>query len=328
MSTEPIVSTLSGPRPVHGEPLESARIVALVGNQAILAGDLMPQIYQILKAQNIPPDQLTAAQQMELLRQILPRAIDAKLVYLDFLRTVPPDRLPTIEERLDQQYDQDRMSEAMELVKVSSPAELDAKLREFGSSLDKQRRSFGEQVMMKTIVDQKVRGLIRISRDDLWQYYQDHKETYRIDPKARWQLLSARFDRCAGQAGTRQAIEQMAELLKRGVPWTQIAEKYSHDVRASDGGQYDWTTEGSLVSDVIDKAIFSIPPNQVSPILEDKTGMHLVQVHERIEGGYVPFEQTQAEIKEKLNKERFDSQLKEFVEELRKTTYVWTIFDS
>ena len=52
-----------------------------------------------------------------------------------------------------------------------------------------------------------------------------------------------------------------------------------------EGGRYDWTTKGSLVSDVIDQAIFSLPVGKLSRILEDEKGFHIVRVIEREDCG-------------------------------------------
>ena len=56
---------------------------------------------------------------------------------------------------------------------------------------------------------------------------------------------------------------------------------HSQDISATDGGVHSWTNKDSLVSEVLDEAIFTLPVGQLSQILEDKRGFHIVRVVER-----------------------------------------------
>ena len=93
------------------------------------------------------------------------------------------------------------------------------------------------------------------------------------------------------------------------------------------GGQRDWITRGSLKSALLDQALFTLPPGQLSRILQDEEGFHIVRVIEREDAHRTPFEETQAEIREKMLAERKEARLKELVQRLREEIPVWTIFD-
>ena len=68
---------------------------------------------------------------------------------------------------------------------------------------------------------------------------------------------------------------------RMGAPFPEIARSGSDGVTASDGGARDWTTQGSLVSKKLDEALFGLPVGELSPILEDEYGLHIVRVTER-----------------------------------------------
>ena len=57
-------------------------------------------------------------------------------------------------------------------------------------------------------------------------------------------------------------------------------------------------------------------------------GYHIVRVVERQELTRTSFLDAQKDVKEKIQKERFEKKYKEFVEELRKKFPIWTVFDS
>ncbi len=70
-----------------------------------------------------------------------------------------------------------------------------------------------------------------------------------------------------------QAFQQLAALgnqLLAGQPFAELAKSSSHGVTAYKGGQFDWTTEGSLRSVVTDKAIHSLPVGQLSQICKTR----------------------------------------------------------
>ena len=94
------------------------------------------------------------------------------------------------------------------------------------------------------------------------------------------------------------------------------------------GGVYDWTTKGSLVSKRLDEAIFGLPIGRMSQILEDDTGFHIVRVIERVEAGRKPFLEAQTEIRKQLREADVERQRKDFLAKIKQRTPVWSIFDS
>jgi parvulin-like peptidyl-prolyl isomerase len=77
----------------------------------------------------------------------------------------------------------------------------------------------------------------------------------------------------------------------------------------------------------LDEAIFSLPLDRLSQILEDEDGFHIIRVIERREAGRVPFTEAQVDIKEKLIESKKQDDGKAYLERLRKQTLVWTVFD-
>lgn len=326
----------TGSPPVVGELFEPAQVVAVVGDERILAGDIMAQVNQFIEQNRdkIPPGR-EEYYRKRLMEQVLESEIQSKLVYLDFLRHIRakgagPEKITEIHNRVYEQFDEKRLPDLMERAKVASPAELDAKLREQGSSLMKHKRQFAEKVMSQQWIrdTDKVNYNPIITHAQMLDYYYEHLEDYSFPARARWEHLMARWDKFPNKAAAYEAIRAMGnEVYLGGAPLWAVAKRSSHGVTASDGGQFDWTTQGSLKSKVLDKAIFELPLNQLSPILEDEEGLHIVRVLERQEAGRTPFETAQAEIKEKLKKQMVQKQVDAFLADLRKNTPVWTIFD-
>lgn len=315
------------------EEFEAARIVARVGSEVILLGDVLGPIEQTLASYKDKYSQPELEQLREqLIRQQVQVAAENKLLYLAYLREIPPERLnealPKIWDEVHRRFDETELPKLLERFGASSPAELDAKLREFGWSLAKHRRMYGERALGMAGVYQKIKTDPEVTHQELLQYYYDHLDEFSFPARARWEELAVRFDRFPNRRAALDAIVAMGnEVVLGGAPLWAVAKRSSQGFTASQGGQHDWTTQGSLASEALDRALFELPIGQLSPIIEDETGYHIIRVLERHPAGRTPFTEVQKEIKKKLQEEKRKAAFAEYVARLRREIPVWTIYD-
>jgi parvulin-like peptidyl-prolyl isomerase len=307
-------------------------LIALVGDQAILAGDILPTVEQTVyqAIEKIPPDQRDVQRAM-LVRQLLPRKIEVKLVLVDFYRTIPRDKLKEVLANIDKQvekqfYDQ-QLPRLLEQLGVEFLVDADNKLAQFGSSIAHQKSEFREQMVAQTMIGQNTEQLSEITHEKLLEYYQQHSQEYERPARARWEQLTARFDKFPDKAAADLAIVEMGNQVLRGADLAAVARKFSHDPAAINGGLHEWTSQGSLVSEVLDQAIFSLPLQRLSQKLEDDQGFHIIRVLDREDAGRVEFVDAQDEIREILREKQRKQKMQEYLEGLRDKTYIWTIFD-
>ena len=314
------------------DPLEDlftpAKIIARVGDQTILAGDLVGDINQMLEPyrEQASKEQLDQ-QRVVLMRELLGRLIETKLVYLEFLRTVPKEQLPTIEANLAKAFDEEQLAQMMKRGKVATAAELDAKLRGYGTSLDKQRKRFGEQYIAQMIVRKSVNYEPEITHREMLEYYQQNAAEYAIPAKVRWEHLMASFEKYDSEQEAYNAIAAMGNEVVGGAPLDAVAKRQSSAPDAIDGGQNDWTTQGALVWTEVDAALFQIPENRLSTIIRSNGGFHIVRVLERTPATKESFVEAQVEIKAKLKRQKIKADADKFLEDIKASTPVWTIFD-
>ena len=321
---------------ISPKPMEAARIIARVGDEVVLAGDLYGQVNQFLhsRLQQIPeeqrsqiPDEILQERRWQLIKQVLPQVIDGKLVYLDFLRSIPDkERIPEIQDSLFKAFDEQQLPVLIERSRVQTAADLDRLLRSFGSSLQQQRRTFAEQLAAAQW-KQRSKDNSEVSHEDMIQFYRSSIATYRIEAKVKWEQLAAYDSETFSRAESRRRVAQMGNEVWRGAAFEAVAKRSSQGPTAALGGKYDWTTKGSLRSEILDEAIFALPPGHLSRILEDEDGCHILRVIERQDESYIPFAEAQTEIRKKIREERSEVALQEYVAKLREDFPVWTIFD-
>ena len=316
--------------PPGAEPakaLESALVVLRVGPEVGLASDLGGRYgaYLADKAAGASPEQL-ASERQELIVQ-LKNLADVKLLFVEATKTIPEAPLKDVQARINEQFDKSEVKSMMERVKVGTPAELDAVLRQYGSSLERRRQSYFEQSLAHLWLEQQGDKEQEIDFNTALAYYRTHAAEFSSPAQARWEQLTALFSQFNNKELAFQTVAAMGNDVLRGITFAEVAKKHSQGPTADKGGVRDWTTKGALVSKVLDGAIFSLPIGRMSQILEDDDGYHIVRVIERYDAGMKPFRDAQVEIKKKLKEERSKKSTEEYLEKLRNKTQIWTIFD-
>jgi parvulin-like peptidyl-prolyl isomerase len=314
--------------PAGPQQLENAIIVARVGLDVILASDMLGRYSVYLAAQRAgaPPEALAQARK-ELAAQ-LKDLTDVKLLFLDAAKTIPADPLKDIESKITDQFDNNSLKDMMERAKATSKEELDVKLREMGTSVERRRRAFYESSVAKFWLQQQVKVDDEVPYTAILAYYQENLTKFDHPGKAQWEELTVKFANFSDRDAAMAAIVQMGNDVFRGVPLAQVAKAGSQGPTATGGGFNDWTTQGSLKSTAIDAAIFSLPVGRMSQIVEDADGYHIVRVVKRNEAGRTPFSEAQSDIKKQLKEERTKKKQDEYLAKLREKTPVWTIFDN
>ncbi|MCA9198766.1 MAG: peptidylprolyl isomerase, partial [Planctomycetales bacterium] len=267
-----------------------------------------------------------------LVEQILPSSIESKIVYLDFQRKVKPEQLDTIRTSIYEQFDEKQLPLLIEKANVKNVAELEAKMRAVGTTLDKTRRMFFEQVAAREAIRKRSEDKhFTVTPDQLLSYYQEHMAEYEIPARAKWEQLTVELGRYPSEQTKAEAFQKIAKMgnaVYYGAPFAEVAKRDSDGPTSLDGGQYDWTTPGSLASAELDRAVFSLPLNELSEIIEDDNGFHIIRVTQREDASRVPFEgKAQSEIRQKLEEEHKTKLAQEYIDRLKESTYVWNYFE-
>lgn len=325
------------PRPVPpsaqqappSQPVEYAEILAWVGDEFILAGEVLATVDQILEdnREQIPAAAWDSQRQL-LTKEVLKRLIQNKLVLVDARRSLPPEALPSMRKRVDESFEEEHISKVMEDMKVTTRAELESKLLEIGSSIEAQKRTYFERSIASYWIGEKVKDDAPVGYAELYDYYREHVAEYEHEPKAKWEQLSAPFNEYSSKQEAYNAIAEMGnDVVIRRIPFADVAKAKSKGLSAADGGTFDWTTQGALKSKELDQALFSLPVGTMSGIIEDDDAFYIIRVTERQQAHRTPFRDAQVEIEKKIRKERRKKKIEEYYDRLSKEIRVWTIFD-
>lgn len=315
-------------------PCHGAQLMARVGGTAILQSDIDPIVTKLLdlNKKQLQFDQLSPADR-EAARKILSQKaveylIDSKLTYEDARRTVPAENFKKIHDDVGDHFEKKIVPMWMKREGYASRAELEASLRAKGSSYEQEKRIFVEQYVADTWKKQSVKVTQEVTHEQLLEYYQEHIADFTHQAQARWEELVVRKAKHADPDEARAKLAEMGNRVLNGEEFAEVAKAQSEGPTAARGGARDWTTQGALVSKILDQVLFGLPVGQLSQIIEDDQGFYIVRVVERKEGGQTPFGDAHAEIRKKIREERREKEEKAYIARLRAEIPVWTVFDS
>ncbi len=336
----PGTSTEAAPqRPLGDPPYDPAEIMARVGAETVQATELLPAINQQMakiKVQYadqfaaLPPKQREAELlkvQKQLMEHSVKDMINLKLVLAEVHQTVPAEGLKKTEKSIRDFFNSTVIKQLLIDYKATNVSELEDKLHEVGSSLDTQRNVFVEQQMVVSWMKEKVKEEKEPTHEQMLAFYQEHHADWETPAKARWEQLSLRFANYPTKADAWKALAQLGRQIQQGAPFAGIAKAHSQDFAAEEGGQHDWTGQGSLRSTVLDWVVFSLPVGALSQIVEDDEGLHIVRVLDRQDAKRTPFSEVQPEIKRRMQLGNENKQRLAYLAKLRERTPVWTVFD-
>lgn len=312
----------------QAQEFEGAMRIATVGDDVIFASEVMPRIDKLLDQHRdkIPPAEFER-QRWLLARQAIEGMLDVKRVMQDFKRQVPEDRLPIIREQVNESFEKSRLPHLLEALKVNSRKELEAKLREEGTSIKGEQERYFERSLAQQWLRQQTNAKSKFSHDELVAYYQANLKEFEKTAKVRWQQLSVSFAKHPSKDLAYAKLAEMGNAVVGGAPFEQVAKQASDGFTAPEGGVRDWTERGAMTSKQLEEALFTLPPNQLSQIIEGAKSFHIIRVLERVEDHTTSFRDAQIEIHEKLVAQSREKAADEYQARLREEIRVWTVFD-
>ncbi len=305
--------------------------MARIASDVILAGEIMPRIDGIIESNKGKyPDDVLQRQRELMIREALKKQIENKLIYLDLQQTIPKENFPQVEKNVGKQFDEVELPRMLKQAKVETRRQLSEKLEKLGTSLQREKRAFVQRVLAQSWIHEQVKSDEQIPHQDLIDYYHRHATDFDKPARARWKELMVRFSKYPTKAEAGAAIARMGNrVVVTGVPFETVAKGESQGTTAAEGGVREWTTQGSLVSDVLDRALFDphLAVGRPSPILESDNAFHIILVTQRELAHRTPFREAQVEIKKKIEKQRTSEQIRAYVFRLKQRIPVWTVFD-
>ncbi len=307
--------------------LFGATVVATVNSLPIFADDvLQPHTLNLEKAQAQLSQPEMNRLRAKIIQQELPQHIEKALLMSALRDDLKEEQFEMLSSQVNNLFERE-VDKLKERYNVETKIELERILEEQGTSLDSLNNAFASRELSMYYIGQKSKDSTRLSRQELMDWYEQNKAQYAIEAAVKWQQIrinsSGEGGREAGFARMKEAID----ALRNGTEFGKVARQFSDGPKRDAGGIWDWTKQGSLADEKVERALFEIPAGKISQPLETDSAFVLVKVIERRDAGFVPFEDVQDKINNKLQSEARRDAAQNVIKDLNNTATIWTIFD-
>ncbi|MBF0368214.1 MAG: SurA N-terminal domain-containing protein [Magnetococcales bacterium] len=125
-----------------------------------------------------------------------------------------------------------------------------------------------------------VREDVPVSQEELEDFYAGHSGEYRREEVRRLSHILVPLEEGSddeAKQAAREKIQQVADLLKAGGDFSELAKNHSDDISAEDGGSLGEFSRG-VMPEAFDKVAFSLAQGVVSEPVLTEFGYHLIRV--------------------------------------------------
>ena len=327
-------SVSSGDLPASDKQLcKGAEKVAQVGSQVILASDLNVAFNTWVENQKKSKKPLTPEQirqyRTDIEVTLLKQMTEEIVIYQDVVRQVPEEGLKHVREKVAEVFETEELPKRIKNAGVGSRAEFDEKLEKMGTSLEREKRTYIQSLVAQQWLHQQIKSDDEtFTPEEIFAYYREHIAEFEHPARVKWEELMVRKSRHPNRDQALGLLGRLGNQVFDGAKFSEVARAGSEGATARDGGLHDWTAKGSLVSEALEGAIFSLPMGQLSRIIETDLGYHIVRVMERQDQSVTPFLEAQVDIRKKITEQRKKKQIDEYLAKLHARTPVWTKYDA
>ena len=192
-----------------------------------------------------------------------------------------------------------------------------------GINWDDFKTNIRNRILTQSVIGQEVGRHITIGHEEEMKYYNEHKSEF-VRPEQ--VALSAIEIKTEGKKESEiPTLKEKANTVRKkaldGEDFSELAKRYSDGSTAAQGGQLGVYKRGELSKELED-TVFVMKKNQLTDVIETKSGFLILKVMEHYTEGEQPFDVVEPEIQERLYSQRMEPAMREYLKTLREQSYV------
>lgn len=284
------------------------RIAAIVNDDVITEADITGHVEALLDE---PDAAMPSGHDKQTMREaVLQRLIEQQLILQEAKRLNLAVTTTEVAEQLDRMRG-----------RFNSDEEFEASLRESNLSQERVKERIREHLLVQHAIDAKVRATISVSPQDVAREVAAHPEAVTGGGRLRARHILVRLGEQRSDAEAAALIQELTQRLQRGEKFAALAQHYSEDATAEDGGDMGSVAPGSLLPE-LDAALTQLHPGQVSPPIKTKLGYHLLTVEARASGNDAEGSTPRATVYQALYQQKFSEAMRRWLTELTRQAYI------
>ncbi len=291
------------------------RVAALVNGDVVTLSDLVDRAgpdYE--RAEALPAGPAREEARTKALRQAFDAVVAEKLLHAKAVELQI--------ESTDQQIDA-----AIEDIKKRNSfddAALDQALRQQGLDRATFRQNVKREYDAFLVLQYQVRGKVKISDEDLKNYYQTHPAEFGGEEEVKVRHIFLPLSEgapAAEEAKVRAEAERIRQRLAAGEDFAQVARAVSKGPSAKEGGDLGWLRHGTI-DRRLEQVAFALKTGEISQPVHAGPGMHVFKVEDRRTAGAKSFDEAKEEIRNRLFEQQAGTYRDQMIADLKRDAYI------
>lgn len=191
-----------------------------------------------------------------------------------------------------------------------------------GKTYEQFRKEFRERFIIQQMRFTRTSGEVIISPHKIEVYFVDHKDQFKVETQVKLRMIV--LNKPADDAGqTRKLADEILSKIKDGASFAEMASEYSLDSKRSQGGDQGWFETSKLRKELAEAAP-GLKPGEHSGVIETPEACYLMLVEDIRPEHIKPLSEVRDEIERTLLGLEHDRLQKQWIERLKKKTFVRT----
>lgn len=288
------------------------RVVAVVNNDVITLSELQESLafYLYESKESVGPEQGEALKQ-----RLLGRMIQSRLQLQEAVR----EQIGAEEVEVNEQ-----LADLMRRFNAKTQEEFEGVVKAQGLTPEGVKKRLRDQVMIQKVVRRKVHLRVSVTEQEIERYFLENREKLEtgLSYQARHILLvpNPAGAEAAWEAARTRAEEVWAKV-RAGEDFAGLAERYSQDSTAKDGGDLGVLKQGELAAE-IEGQVLRLRPGEASAPFRSKLGFHIFKLEWREGFSGEALARTKQQIREILFRQKYATRLEAWLAEIRKRAII------
>ena len=190
-----------------------------------------------------------------------------------------------------------------------------------GKNVREFRSDLRERIIVSVMRAEKRKSQSQISPERIEQFYNENKISFYEEEAVKLRIIMLRPLADENPDQMRQTLDRIYGELEEGVPFEEVARKYSQDSRRERGGDWGWIQRPDL-KDELSAVAFSLDVGGYSEPINLSDQIFILYAEDKREEGIQPINEVRDRIEEILASQLARQAQEQWIERLRREAYI------
>jgi parvulin-like peptidyl-prolyl isomerase len=190
-----------------------------------------------------------------------------------------------------------------------------------GMTFEKYRQQVRDEFVLVALRQKNISSEMIISPHRVEQFYSARKNDFKVEDEVKLRMIVLNKSSDPAAPSAQKLAEEILTKLDDGVSFEEMARTYSQGSQRKEGGDWGWV-ERSVLRKELAEAAFGLKAGEHSRVIDTQEAVYLMKVEDKKLEHFKPLAEVREEIEKKMAVEERSRLEKQWVDKLRKKTFV------